>query len=195
MPKVREIGLVVGSMNTGAKNCITDVDGVSVGHVTLDYAADNGDYACTGVTAILPHSGNLFREKLVAAAYVINGFGKTAGLVQVEELGTIESPIMLTNTLNVPEVQAAAIEYMLEQAEEISSINVVVGECNDSVLNSIRRRFVTKEHAREALRTVSTNTCQEGAVGAGKGMVCFGHKGGIGCSSRVVPFDGGQFTL
>lgn len=198
MAKIRDLGLTVGSLVPGVKNCITDVAGVKVGHVTLDYAdtsSDDGHYACTGVTAILPHSGNLFRDKLVAAAHVINGFGKTTGLVQVEELGTLESPIMLTNTLNVPEAQAAAIEYMLEQTEEISSLNVVVGECNDGMLNSIGHRFVTKEHARTALENASDRLCEEGAVGAGKGMVCFGYKGGIGCSSRLVPYEGGEFAL
>jgi len=198
MPKIRKLGLEIGTLIPGPKNCITDVEGVKVGHVTLDYAAepiDSGDYACTGVTAILPHSGNLFREKLVAASYVINGFGKTAGLVQIDELGLIESPIMLTNTLSAPEAQAAGIEYMLEQADEITSINVVTGECNDSKLNSIRRRFVTKAHAREALTCASEATCEEGAIGAGKGMVCFGYKGGIGCSSRLVPYQDGEFSL
>ena len=195
MPKIREYGLKIGLLTPGAKNCITDVKGVKVGHVTLYEPADGGDYACTGVTAIIPHEGNLFREKLVAASYVINGFGKTVGLVQVDELGTLESPIMLTNTLSAPEAQAAGIEYMLEQTEEINSINVVTGECNDSRLNSIRRRFVTKEHAREALKRASDKQCEEGAIGAGKGMVCFGYKGGIGCSSRLVAYDGNEFSL
>jgi len=195
MPKVREYGLKIGTLPPGTKNCITDVKGVKVGHATLYEPADGGDYACTGVTAILPHEGNLFREKLVAASYVINGFGKTAGLVQVDELGTLESPIMLTNTLSAPEAQAAGIEYMLEQTEEITSINVVTGECNDSKLNSIRRRFVTKEHAREALSRASTNPSTEGAIGAGKGMVCFGYKGGIGCSSRLIPYEDGELSV
>ena len=198
MAKVRNLGLSIGRLRTGSKNCITDVTGVKVGHVTLDGASaldDDSHYACTGVTAILPHDGNLFEEKLVAAAHVINGFGKTTGLVQVEELGLIESPIMLTNTLNVPEAQAAAIEYMLERSEEISSLNVVVGECNDSILNSIQQRFVTKAHARQALECASDQVCEEGAIGAGKGMVCFGYKGGIGCSSRLVSHDDGEFTL
>ena len=192
MPKIRDIGLSIGRLDTGAKNCITDVAGVKVGHITLDFAVgdDSGDYACTGVTAIIPHEGNLFREKLIAAVHIINGFGKTSGLVQVEELGLIESPIMLTNTLNVPEAQAAAIEYMLESTEEISSVNVVTGECNDSRLNSINRRFVSKEDARRALNLASADLCEEGAVGAGKGMVCFGYKGGIGCSSRLVSYSG-----
>ena len=195
MPKIREYGLKIGTLPPGAKNCITDVKGVKVGHVTLHEPADGGDYACTGVTAILPHEGNLFREKLVAASYVINGFGKTAGLVQIDELGTLESPIMLTNTLSAPEAQAAGIEYMLEQTDEITSINVVTGECNDSRLNSIRRRFVTKEHAREALSRATDSPSEEGAVGAGKGMVCFGYKGGIGCSSRLVPYEDGEFSV
>ena len=195
MPKVREYGLKIGALAPGIKNCITDVKGVKVGHVTLYEPADGGNYACTGVTAIIPHEGNLFREKLVAASYVINGFCKTSGLVQVDELGTLESPIMLTNTLSAPEAQAAGIEYMLEQTEEITSINVVTGECNDSRLNSIRRRFVTKEHAREALNRASDAPSEEGAIGAGKGMVCFGYKGGIGCSSRLVPYEGGEFIL
>lgn len=195
MPKVRSLGITPGNLKPGSKNCITDVEGVKVGHSTLYYDADNGDFACTGVTAILPHGGNLFREKLVAAAHVINGFGKTTGLMQIGEIGLIESPIMLTNTLSVPEAQAAAIEYLLVQTPEISSVNVVVGECNDSKLNSIRRRFVTKEHAAAALRAASGDICQEGAVGAGKGMVCFGLKGGIGCSSRLAPYEGGAYTL
>lgn len=194
MPKVRELGITIGSLTPGAKNCITDVEGVMVGHTTLDYTNDDGFVACTGVTAILPHGGNLFREKLVAASYIINGFGKTAGLVQIDELGTLESPIMLTNTLNVPEASAAAIEYMLEQTEEISSINIITGECNDSKLNSINKRFVTKAHAREALLSASDKQSEEGAVGAGKGMVCFGYKGGIGCSSRLVPYEDGAVT-
>lgn len=119
------------------KNCITDVEGVKVGHVTLDYPIDDqGTYACTGVTAILPHGGNLFKEKVTAASYVLNGFGKTTGLVQINELGVIESPIMLTNTFGVPAVTQGTLEYMLEQNPEIGistgTINIVVGECNDS---------------------------------------------------------------
>ncbi|MCL2565873.1 MAG: P1 family peptidase [Defluviitaleaceae bacterium] len=195
MPKVRELGIIIGDLPTGAKNCITDVSGVKVGHVTLDYTNTDNSVACTGVTAIIPHEGNLFREKLVAASYVINGFGKTAGLVQIEELGTLESPIMLTNTLSVPEAHAATVEYMLEQTEEITSINIVTGECNDSKLNSIDKRFVTKAHGREALLKASADKCEEGAVGAGKGMVCFGYKGGIGTSSRLVPYDMAEFKV
>lgn len=190
--KIRETGLKIGSLPTGTKNCITDVDGVMVGHVTLDYPLDNTgrEYACTGVTAILPHKGNLFKEKVTAASYVINGFGKTTGLVQVDELGVLESPIMLTNTFGVPAVTQGTLEYMLEENPEIGettgTINIVVGECNDSYLNSIRAFPVKPEHAIEAIKNASANLAEEGAVGAGKGMVCFGYKGGIGTSSRTI---------
>ncbi|GAA0323977.1 P1 family peptidase [Bacillus carboniphilus] len=201
--KVRDRGIVVGRLNPGKKNCITDVSGVKVGHVTLDYplTEDKTEHACTGVTAILPHGGNLFKEKVTAASYVLNGFGKTAGLVQVNELGVIESPIMLTNTLAVPAVSHGTIQHMLEENPEIGdttgTINVVVGECNDSHLNSIRLLPVQPEHAREAIQKATTDQAQEGAVGAGKGMVCFGYKGGIGSSSRVVKVDesGETFTV
>ncbi|MBT2642378.1 P1 family peptidase [Bacillus sp. ISL-41] len=190
--KVRERGIIVGRMSPGTNNCITDVHGVMVGHVTLDYPLDDKgeEFACTGVTAILPHGGNLFEEKVTAASYVLNGFGKTTGLIQVNELGTIESPIMLTNTFGVPAVTQGTLEYMLAQSEEIGettgTINIVVGECNDSYLNSIRLFPVKPEHAIQAIKKASASPAEEGAVGAGKGMVCFGHKGGIGTASRVV---------
>ncbi|MFE8699268.1 P1 family peptidase [Cytobacillus sp. FJAT-54145] len=188
--KIRNRGVKVGRLSPGTKNCITDVEGVKVGHVTLDFPLDETDYACTGVTAILPHGGNLFRNKVTAASYVLNGFGKTTGLVQINELGVIESPIMLTNTFGVPAVTQGTLEHMLEQNPEIGdttgTINVVVGECNDSHLNSIRKFPVRPEHALEAIHNASTDVASEGAVGAGKGMVCFGYKGGIGSSSRVV---------
>lgn len=189
--KARELGITIGQLPTGEKNCITDIEGVSVGHVTLDYPLnDSGDAACTGVTAILPHQGNLFREKVTAASYVLNGFGKTTGLVQLDELGVIESPIMLTNTFGVPNVSQGTLQYLLEQNEEIGistgTVNIVVGECNDSHLNSIRHFPVTPEHAIEAIQQAKTHIAEEGAVGAGKGMVCFGYKGGIGSSSRLV---------
>lgn len=189
MGKIRELGYTIGRLETGRKNCITDVAGVKVGHVTLDHPLDEG-YACTGVTAILPHEGNLFQEKVVAASYCINGFGKTTGLVQLEELGVIESPIMLTNTFAVPAVTEGTLQYMLGENPDIGdttgTINIVVGECNDSYLNSIRLLPVRREHALEAIKKASTAQIEEGAVGAGKGMVCFGYKGGIGASSRVV---------
>ncbi|MGN7479313.1 DmpA family aminopeptidase [Solibacillus silvestris] len=189
--KIRGMGLSIGQLQTGAKNCITDVEGVCVGHVTLEFSLnDLGDAACTGVTAILPHGGNLFREKVTAAGYILNGFGKTAGLIQVDELGVLESPIMLTNTFGVPAVTQGVLQYMLEQNEEIGlttgTVNIVVGECNDSYLNSIRHCAVKPEHAIEAIRNATNEIAQEGAIGAGKGMMCFGYKGGIGSSSRIV---------
>lgn len=189
--KVRELGIKIGKLPVGEKNCITDVVGVKVGHVTLDFPLNQeGGYACTGVTAILPHGNNLFQQKVTAASYVLNGFGKTTGLVQVNELGVIESPIMLTNTFAVPAVAQGTLEYMLETNREIGvttgTVNVVVGECNDSYLNSIRSFPVTPDHAMEAILNASTKVAEEGAIGAGKGMVCFGYKGGIGSSSRLV---------
>ncbi|MHC0035583.1 DmpA family aminopeptidase [Pseudoneobacillus sp. C159] len=200
--KIREAGMIIGTLPTGRKNCITDVEGVQVGHVTLDYPLDkNGsEYACTGVTAILPHGGDLFKEKVVATSYVLNGFGKTTGLVQVNELGLLEAPIMLTNTFGVPAVTQGTLQYMLETNQEIGettgTINIVVGECNDSYLNSIRKLPVTPEQAIEAIHQASSEVAEEGAVGAGKGMVCFGHKGGIGSSSRVIHGEGDEiFTL
>jgi D-aminopeptidase len=203
--KIRKKGIVIGKMKPGSKNCITDVKGIMVGHVTLDYPLDKEgeEYACTGVTAILPHSGNLFKEKVTAASYVLNGYGKTAGLVQVNELGTIEAPIMLTNTFAVPAVTQGTLEYMLAQNKEIGettgTINIVVAECNDSILNSIRHFPVKPEHATKAIESASADQCEEGAVGAGKGMVCFGHKGGIGTSSRLIiaerPFTVGCLVL
>jgi D-aminopeptidase len=195
--KVRQTGIRVGMLPIGPKNCITDVEGVMVGHVTLDYPLDQTgeDYACTGVTAILPHKGNVFKQKLTASSYVINGFGKTTGLVQVNELGQLESPIMLTNTFGVPAVTQGTLEYMLAENPEIGdttgTINTVVGECNDSYLNSIRKFPVKPEHAIEAIRKASDHQVEEGAVGAGKGMVCFGYKGGIGTSSRTI----GEYTI
>lgn len=194
--KIRQRGFLIGKLETGRNNCITDVAGVKVGHVTLDYPLDpeGNEYACTGVTAILPHSGNLFSEKVIAASYVLNGFGKTTGLVQVNELGTIEAPIMLTNTFAVPAVTQGTLEYMLADNEDIGestgTINIVTAECNDSLLNSIRFFPIKPGHAIEAIDKASSSPAEEGAVGAGKGMVCFGHKGGIGTSSRVVKGDG-----
>jgi D-aminopeptidase len=195
--KVRQTGITVGVLSTGQKNCITDVEGVMVGHVTLYYPLDAAgkEYACTGVTAVLPHRGNVFRQKVTAASYVINGFGKTTGLVQVNELGQLESPIMLTNTFAVPAVTQGTLEYMLAENPEIGettgTINIVVGECNDSYLNSIRHFSVKPEHALEAIRNAADQQAEEGAVGAGKGMICFGYKGGIGSSSRTV----GEYTI
>ncbi|WP_409299834.1 P1 family peptidase [Peribacillus sp. SCS-155] len=199
--KVREQGIVVGNLETGRKNCITDIEGIMVGHVTLDYALDkqSAEYAATGITAILPHGDNLFKNKVAAASYVINGFGKTAGLVQINELGLLESPIMLTNTFAVPAVTQGTLEYMLEKNLEIGestgTINVVVGECNDSYLNSIRLFPIKSEHAIEAIRNASSSNAEEGAVGAGKGMICFGYKGGIGSSSRTISSERQTYTV
>lgn len=177
-------------LKKGEKNCITDVADVRVGHVTLYEKRNDTDTICTGVTAILPHGGNLFQEKVRAASYVVNGFGKTNGLIQVDELGTIESPIMLTNTFSVGAVMQGTLTYMLNQDETIgdstSSLNLVVGECNDSYLNSMRLQAVQPKHAIEAITSATTDAAEEGAVGAGKGMVCYQYKGGIGTSSRLV---------
>lgn len=192
--KVREMGIIIGKLPTGEKNCITDVAGVRVGHVTLDHPLEEeGAYACTGVTAILPHDGNLFQQKVTGACYVLNGFGKTTGLLQVNELGVIESPIMLTNTLGVAAVTQGTLEYILDENEEIGdttgTINIVVGECNDSQLNSIRTCPVKPDLAIQAIHCATEDMATEGAVGAGKGMVCFGYKGGIGSSSRVIKVE------
>ncbi|WP_164670079.1 P1 family peptidase [Virgibacillus doumboii] len=174
----------------GKTNCITDVEGVKVGHVTLYEKINEQKTVCTGVTAILPHDSNLFYKKIRAASSVINGYGKTAGLVQVDELGLLESPIMLTNTFSVGAVWQGTLQYMLDTNPEIgnttSSLNVVVGECNDSYLNSVRLQSVKPEHAIQAIKNASDKPVEEGAVGAGKGTVCFEYKGGIGTASREV---------
>ena len=201
--KIRERGIAIGRLSVGKKNCITDVEGVKVGHITLDYPLTDqeGEYACTGVTAILPHGGNLFKNKVVGASYVLNGFGKTTGLVQVDELGLIESPIMLTNTFAVPAVTQGVLEHMLEENPDIGdttgTINLIVGECNDSELNSIRTLPVKPSHSKAAITAASTDISPEGAVGAGKGMVCFGYKGGIGSSSRIIVDErtGNTYTI
>lgn len=186
-------------LQKGAKNCITDVSDVRVGHVTLYEKLNDTDTICTGVTAILPHGGNLFQEKVRAASYVVNGFGKTNGLIQVDELGTIESPIMLTNTFSVGAVMQGTLTHMLEQDETIgdstSSLNLVVGECNDSYLNSMRLQAVQPEHAIEAITSATTAAAEQGAVGAGKGMVCYQYKGGIGTSSRMVQAREKNYTF
>jgi len=202
-PRVREFGIKIGSLEPGAYNCITDVQGVSVGHVTLiegqgALRPGHGPIR-TGVTAILPHRGNVFREKVKAASFVINGFGKSIGLVQLDELGTLETPILLTNTLNVGLVADALIEHMLEANPDIGvttgTINPVVGECNDSFLNDIRGRHAKSEHVRQALRTATDGQLEEGAVGAGTGMSAFQLKGGIGSSSRVIPSQYGGYVV
>ncbi len=191
--RVRDYGISIGKLTTGKNNSITDVEGVLVGHCTIA----EGD-ARTGVTSILPHGGNLFRDKVAAACHVINGFGKTVGTLQIDELGTIETPIVLTNTLSVGTAYEALVEYMLEQNEDIGistgTVNPVICECNDGFLNDIRGLHVTKAHVFESIR--SAGTCfEEGAVGAGTGMSCFGLKGGIGSASRLIKLDEGDYTL
>ena len=184
-PRARDLGVVVGILPTGKNNAITDVAGVRVGHGALI----RGDNVRTGVTAILPHSGNLFQEKVPAAIFVGNGFGKLMGSTQVNELGEIETPILLTNTLNVPRVADALIEWMLQLPgnEEVRSINPIVAETNDSYLNDIRGRHVGRDEVFAAIKSAKEGTVEEGSVGAGTGTVAFGWKGGVGTSSRVIP--------
>ena len=186
-------GLKFGYMNHGPRNLITDVPGVRVGHVTLH----DGEVH-TGVTAIIPHTGDVFHEKCLAGAHVINGFGKSIGLVQVQELGTLETPILLTNTLSVGTVSTALVEYMLERNDDIGldagTVNSLVMECNNARLSDIRGLHITKEHARAAL-DAAADTFAEGDVGAGAGMVCYSLKGGIGSASRVVELDGKPYTM
>ncbi|GIO25334.1 P1 family peptidase [Oceanobacillus sp. J11TS1] len=183
----------------GEKNCITDVADVQVGHVTLYEHLNDIDTICTGVTAILPHKENLFRKKVIAGNSVLNGFGKTTGLIQIDELGVLESPIMLTNTLSVGAVMQGTLSYMLNETEEIGdttgTINLVVGECNDGYLNSIRLQAVKPEHAIEAVEKATSDSSAEGAVGAGTGMQCLGYKGGIGTSSRIIASEKKNYTL
>ncbi len=181
-PRARDAGIEIGELPPGPKNAITDVAGVAVGHATLI----RGDNIRTGVTAVLPHKGNLFREKVRGAVYVGNGFGKLAGSTQVNELGEIETPLLLTSTLNVPRVADALIDYMLSLSgnEEVRSINPVVGETNDGRLNDIRGRHSGRDQVFTAIRSAGTGAVEEGSVGAGTGTIAFGYKGGIGTSSR-----------
>ena len=190
---VRELGIFPGILPIGELNAITDVYGVKVGHVTLV----EGDDVRTGVTAILPHAGNIFQDKIAAGIIVGNGFGKLMGSTQVEELGEIETPIILTNTLAVPRAAEAVIDWTLSQKgnEEVRSVNPVVGETNDGVLNNIRKLAVTKEHVIQAVAVASSGLVAEGSVGAGTGTVCFGWKGGIGTSSRLLPEKLGGYTV
>ncbi len=183
--RARAAGIAPGPLPTGPLNAITDVAGVLVGQITID----RGDTIRTGVTAILPHGGNIFAEKLPAGIVVANGFGKLMGSTQLRELGEIETPILLTNTLNVPEAAAAIIEHTLAQPgnEAVRSVNAVVGETNDGGLNDIRARAVTIADARRAIAQAKPGPVAEGSVGAGRGTIAFGHKGGIGTSSRVTP--------
>ncbi|MCF0057824.1 P1 family peptidase [Dyadobacter sp. CY356] len=189
----RELGIKIGVLPTGQFNAITDVAGVKVGQVTLVEGKD----IRTGVTAIIPKDGNLFQQKIPAAIYIGNGFGKLAGYSQVEELGTMETPIILTNTLSVPTAADALIDWTLNQKgnENVRSVNPVVGETNDSFLNDIRGRHVKKENVLEALKKAESGKVEEGNVGAGTGTVCFNWKGGIGTSSRKLPEKLGGYTV
>jgi len=182
--RVRDFGIKPGVMEAGPLNAITDVPGVKVGHVTLYKPGE----ICTGVTAILPHGENIFQNKVPAAVYVGNGFGKLMGTTQIDELGYLESPVLLTNTLNVPKVADAVLDYLLNLPgnEEIRSANPVVGETNDGYLNDIRARHVQAKHVLKALNNAKTGEIAEGCVGAGTGTICFGFKGGIGTSSRIM---------
>lgn len=186
-------------MRKGKHNQLIDVKGVQVGHETLYKKINDVDTICTGVTAILPHSEHLFTYKTPASSFVLNGFGKSIGLVQMEELGVIESPIMLTNTFSVSAVLEGTMDYMLDQNSEIgdstSSLNIVVGECNDSHLNSMRLRAITPKHARTAIEKATNSPFEQGAVGAGKGMICYEQKGGIGSSSRLTNCMENPYTV
>jgi D-aminopeptidase len=192
-PRARELGLEPGVFPPGPLNTITDVRGVRVGHTTVV----RGDDVRTGVTAILPHGGNLFQDKVASAVFVGNAFGKLAGSTQVAELGTIETPIVLTNTLSVGTAIDAVVRHTLAQPgnERVVSVNAVVGETNDGGLNDIRGGHVTRDHVLDAIRSASEGPVAEGSVGAGTGTTCFGWKGGIGTASRALPSQHGGYTV
>ncbi|WP_173918292.1 P1 family peptidase [Halobacillus sp. Marseille-Q1614] len=191
--RIRDLGIKIGELDAGPVNSITDVEGVTVGQVTLS----DGDKQ-TGVTAIVPHQDSLFEEKLIASSHVINGFGKTMGTIQLNELGSLETPIVLTNTLSIGTAAEAVIDYMLERHPQIGrttgTVNPVIGECNDMILNDIRAQPVKNEHVRQALNEASKDV-KEGSVGAGTGMVCYSLKGGVGTSSRVIHLPHGTYTV
>lgn len=188
-----DYGIQIGILKSGKNNAITDVPGVKVGHVTITETNSIN----TGVTAILPHSGNIFRKKVAAGIFIGNGYGKLTGYTQVEELGNIETPVILTNTLSVPTAADAIIDYILSIPENksVRSVNPVVGETNDGTLNDIQKRTITKEHIIQAINNADTGFVKEGNVGAGTGTVCFGYKGGIGTSSRILPEKRGGYTV
>lgn len=191
--RLRDFDVKIGVLPTGKWNAITDVSGVKVGQTTLIVS----DSVRTGVTVILPHEGNVFQQKVPAAIELGNGFGKLAGYSQVAELGNIETPVLLTNTLNVSTAVAALVDWTLNQKgnENVRSVNAIVGETNDSYLNDIRGRHVKQSHVIEALQKATSGGVQEGNVGAGTGTVCFGWKGGIGTSSRKLPVKLGGYTV
>lgn len=191
--RLRDHKIEIGVMAPGPLNAITDVEGIMVGHTTLV----KGDSIRTGVTAILPHNGNIFQQKVPAAIFVGNGFGKLAGSTQVNELGNIETPIILTNTLNVATAMDAVIKYTLQlpQNENVRSVNAVVGETNDAFLNDVRGQHVKVEDVLLAISNAKSDNNEEGNVGAGTGTVAFGYKGGIGTSSRKLPAELGGYTV
>ncbi len=192
-PRARDLGIAPGAMEPGPLDAITDVAGVKVGHVTLI----SGDRVRTGVTAVLPHGGNLFGQKVPGAVFVGNAFGKLAGSTQVRELGTIETPIVLTNTLAVGPAIEGVVAWTLAQPgnEQVRSVNALVGETNDADLNDIRGGHVTRSHVMEAIRSAAAGPIEEGAVGAGTGTSAFGWKGGIGTASRRVPVHDEVWTV
>jgi D-aminopeptidase len=191
--RARDYGIKIGILEPGPNNAITDVKGVKVGHYTLI----KGDNIRTGVTAILPHGSNIFQEKVPAAIYIGNGFGKLIGYSQVEELGNIETPIILTNTLSVPTAANAIIDYTLsfEENRAVRSVNSVVGETNDGLLNDIQGRHIKTHHVLAAIKNACAGPVEEGVVGGGTGTICLGFKGGIGTSSRVLPETLGGYTV
>ena len=191
--RIRDLGFVPGVLPPGPLNAITDVAGVRVGHVTMI----EGDDVRTGATALLPHGGNLYQDKVPAGVAVGNGYGKLMGATQIAELGEIETPIVLTNTLCVPRAAEAILDWTLAYPgnEQVVSVNAVVGECNDATLNDIRRRVLTTQHIRSAIETAADGPVSEGCVGAGTGTVAFGWKGGIGTSSRRLPAGLGGWTV
>lgn len=192
-PRIRDLGVEPGVLSPGPLNAITDVGGVRVGHRTLI----RGDSVRTGVTAIVPADGNVFQSKVPAAVYVANAFGKAAGLLQVEELGNLETPIVLTNTLSVGTAVEAVVAWTLERPgnEEVRSVNAVVGETNDGYLNDIRGQHVSAEDVVRAIESAKGGAVEEGSVGAGTGTRALGFKGGIGTSSRILPPSLGGYTV
>lgn len=191
--KIREYGIAIGHFKTGKNNSITDVEGVKVGNVTLDKEGIK-----TGVTAIIAHGGNIFKDKLIASSHVINGFGKSTGLIQIDELGVIETPIILTNTLSVGVAHETLVRYMLDHNEDIGdttgTVNPIIGECNDGQINDIRGMHVKPEDVFKSM-DIANVEFEEGNVGAGTGMICYDLKGGIGSSSRIVKLGDKEYTI
>ncbi len=191
--RLRDYGITPGVLTPGEYNAITDVKGIKVGHTTIV----EGENIRTGVTAILPHDGNIYNLKVPAAIYIGNGYGKLTGISQVKELGNIETPVILTNTMSVPLAFDALITYTINEPgnENVRSVNCIVGETNDGYLNDIRGRHIKEGHVLEAIKNAGGGMVEEGNVGAGTGTVCFGFKGGIGTSSRVLPESLGGYTV